>query len=289
MLELAFVLILIAALVHAAWNFLCKSSRDSLTFMWWMYSLGAIGYGITILPITGIYLATNSVLPFLISSLAEAGYVITLARGYQRGDLSLVYPISRGGAPILTAVWSALLGERLPSLGILGILVSVAGVCSLSISETDKTGVKSPTSLLGRGSTWAVACAFCISIYSVSDNIAVISTPPVIYIWWVFFGNTVLLIPFVWRSSRMADNFYQIKSSWKTISVAGIASLLSYLAVLFALRLTSVSYVVTGRALSVLFGAIFGAILLKEKFGKERVIGAALMIVGMVAIVAFGS
>ena len=152
-----------------------------------MYSLGTLGYGLVILPITGLYLAPASVLPFVVSTVAEAGYVITLTRGYGRGDLSLVYPISRGGAPILTAIFEGLLGERLPILGLLGIVVSVVGVGFLSLSEI--TPAKRGMSMLKRGSTWAIACAFFIAIYSVSDNVVVVSTPPVIYIWWVFLRN----------------------------------------------------------------------------------------------------
>jgi len=285
-LEYALALIVFAAVVHACWNFLTKSSRDSLAFMWWMYALGALGYGLVILPVTGIYLASASILPFVISAMAEAGYVVTLTRGYGRGDLSLVYPISRGGAPILTAVFAALLGERLPMLGLIGIAVTVAGVCFLSLSEgSPNKGL----SMLKRGSTWALACAVFIAIYSVSDNLVVMSTPPVIYIWWVFLGNATLTIPFVWRRTRVKGNLSEVRSNWRRIAVASAGSFVSYLAVLLALKLTSVSYVVTGRALSVLLAAVLGALLLKEKFGKERTLGAALMILGMAIIQVFGS
>jgi drug/metabolite transporter (DMT)-like permease len=278
---------LFAAFVHAGWNFLTKSSRDSLAFMWWMYSLGTLGYGLVILPMTGLYLAPASVFPFLVSAVAEAGYVVTLTRGYRRGDLSLVYPISRGGAPILTALFAALLGEHLPMLGLIGRIVSVVGVGFLSLSEASPA--KRGMSMLTRGSTWALACAVFIAVYSVSDNIVVISTPPVIYIWWVFFSITVLTTPFVWRSSRITSNLNEVRSNWKKIVVASIGSLVAYLAILLAFTLTSVSYVVTGRALSVLLAAVLGVLLLKEKFGKERTLGAALMIFGLVMIQLLGS
>jgi drug/metabolite transporter (DMT)-like permease len=289
LLDVAIELILLSTLLHAGWNLLSKSSADSLAFMWWMYFLGAIGYGLIILPTLGIYLATASVLPFLVSSIAEAGYVVTLAKGYKRGDLTLVYPLSRGAVPILTALWAALFGERLPVLGILGILLSVAGVCFLSISENRSAPVRTVSSLLSRGSTWALASAVFISVYSVSDNFAVVSTSPAVYIWWVFLGNTVFLIPFVWQPPRTERNVIEIKSSWRRILVAGAGSLISYLAVLFALKLTSVSYVVTGRALSVLFAAVLGVVLLREKFGLMRTLGAILMILGMTTIAVFGS
>lgn len=289
MLEIALELILFAALLHAGWNLLSKSSANTLAFMWWMYFLGAIGYGLILLPMSTIYLATASILPFLVSSLAEVGYLLTLAKGYERGDLSLVYPVSRGGAPILTALWAALFGEMLPTFGIIGILLSVAGVCCLSLSEANTNIRQVARFQLSRATTWALAAAFFISVYSVSDSFAVISTPPAVYIWWVFMCMAVFSAPFVWRRTRVKGNISEIKSSWKKISVAGAGSLVSYLAVLFALKLTSVSYVVTGRALSLLFAAILGVLFLKEKISPMRILGAALMILGMATIAVLGS
>ena len=289
MLEIALELILFAALLHAGWNLLSKSSANTLAFMWWMYFLGAIGYGLILLPMSTIYLATASIVPFLVSSLAEVGYLLTLAKGYERGDLSLVYPVSRGGAPILTALWAALFGEMLPTFGIIGILLSVAGVCCLSLSEANTNIRQVAKFQLSRATTWALAAAFFISVYSVSDSFAVISTPPAVYIWWVFMCMAVFSAPFVWRRTRVKGNISEIKSSWKKISVAGAGSLVSYLAVLFALKLTSVSYVVTGRALSLLFAAILGVLFLKEKISPMRILGAALMILGMATIAVLGS
>ena len=289
MLEIALELILFAALLHAGWNLLSKSSANTLAFMWWMYFLGAIGYGLILLPMSTIYLATASIVPFLVSFLAEVGYLLTLAKGYERGDLSLVYPVSRGGAPILTALWAALFGEMLPTFGIIGILLSVAGVCCLSLSEANTNIRQVARFQLSRATTWALAAAFFISVYSVSDSFAVISTPPAVYIWWVFMCMAVFSAPFVWRRTRVKGNISEIKSSWKKISVAGAGSLVSYLAVLFALKLTSVSYVVTGRALSLLFAAILGVLFLKEKISPMRILGAALMILGMATIAVLGS
>jgi drug/metabolite transporter (DMT)-like permease len=289
MLEIALELILFAALLHAGWNLLSKSSANTLAFMWWMYFLGAIGYGLILLPMSTIYLATASIVPFLVSSLAEVGYLLTLAKGYERGDLSLVYPVSRGGAPILTALWAALFGEMLPTFGIIGILLSVAGVCCLSLSEANTNIRQVARFQLSRATTWALAAAFFISVYSVSDSFAVISTPPAVYIWWVFMCMAVFSAPFVWRRTRVKGNISEIKSSWKKISVAGAGSLVSYLAVLFALKLTSVSYVVTGRALSLLFAAILGVLFLKEKISPMRILGASLMILGMATIAVLGS
>ncbi len=289
MLWFALILILTAAFLHAGWNVLAKISKDALALMWWASLVGAVGYGAWLVGNSGIYLNSASWPPFLISAAAETGYFVTLVKGYQEGDLSLVYPISRGSAPIFAAIWSALiLGERLPALGYLGIALIVGGICFVSIplgrslSSFRSIGLHS---IFRKGAvTWALASAIFISIYSVSDKVVVASTPPVVYIWWVIAGNAVLWFPIVWRRSPPRTSFVELRTNWVGIIATGIAMTAAYGAALAALALTSASYVVAGRGLSVVIGAIVGSLMLKESFGSGRIIGALLMVTGLVLI-----
>lgn len=100
MLFLALVLIITSAFLHAGWNVLAKVSKDTLAMMWWASLFGTFGYGLWLLSSSGIYINQASWIPFLISAAAETGYFVTLVRGYSKGDLSLVYPISRGFADL---------------------------------------------------------------------------------------------------------------------------------------------------------------------------------------------
>jgi drug/metabolite transporter (DMT)-like permease len=285
----ALALILAAALLHASWNVIAKVSKDMVALMWWATILATLGYGAWLLTGSGIYLDPRSVVPFLISAFAETGYFVTLVRGYSQGDLSLVYPISRGGAPIFVVVWGAmLLGEQLPWFGYLGILLMVVGVYAASL-PSNSTGTKFRratilSSFRNRAAAWALVSAIFISIYSITDKIAVSATPPVVYNWWVFLGNTILWAIPTWRKSRFATNLIELRTNWLGIIATGAMMVTAYAAALGALALTSASYVVAGRGLSVVIGALFGSLLLKESFGTSRVMGAGLMVSGLVLI-----
>jgi drug/metabolite transporter (DMT)-like permease len=131
---------------------------------------------------------------------------------------------------------------------------------------------------------WALACAVFISIFSVSDKVAVTYTPPLIYNWWVVAGNTVMWVPIVWRRSRLRTNFTELRTNLRGVLGTSVALPSAYAAALAALALTSASYVVAGRGFSVVIGALVGTLLLKESFGSSRIIGSIIMVTGLVLI-----
>jgi drug/metabolite transporter (DMT)-like permease len=289
MLLLVLAFIIASAFLHATWNVIAKVSKNIFALMWWATVIATLGYGAWLLSSSGIYLNSNSLIPFLISALAETGYFITLVRGYSQGDLSLVYPISRGSAPIFAAMWGALfLGEQLPWIGYLGVLLMVLGLYTASI-PVNSSGIKFRmpaviSAFRNRPAGWALASAVFISIFSVSDKIAVTATPPMIYNWWVFAGNSILWMIPTWGRSNFRTNFQELRSNWRSVIATSIMMVSSYGAALAALALTSASYVVAGRGLSVVIGAALGAALLKESFGVSRIMGAGLMVFGLLLI-----
>jgi drug/metabolite transporter (DMT)-like permease len=282
----AFVLIMAAAITHATWNLFAKASKNTVALMWWATVFGTFGYGAWLAVGLGFFLSPASWVPFLISAVCETGYFVTLVKGYAQGDLSLVYPISRGSAPVFAAIWSAIVfAENLPTLGYVGIGLMVVGLYVASL-PVEKQRVKSAYSaiLRNRAIGWALASGIFISIYSVSDKVAVAATNPLVYNWWVFVGNAVLWAPFVWRRFTFKPNFDELRNSWWIVIVTGVLMVAAYALALWALSLTSASYVVAGRGFSVIIGACFGSFMLKERFGKVRVIGAALMVAGLALI-----
>jgi uncharacterized membrane protein len=283
-----FALIIAAALMHATWNAIAKAARSVAALMWWATLFGVIGYGAWLLTGLGLYLNPSSWLPFTISAVCETGYFVTLVRGYSKGDLSLVYPVSRGSAPIFAAAISALLiGETLPWLGYIGIVFMVVGVFVAS-QPTGKTGIRAGYAAIATNAAlgWALASAVFIAIYSITDKLAVVATNPLVYNWWVFVGNAVLWAPFVWRKSTIKVNIEELRTNWRMAIITSALSAGAYALALAALALTSASYVVAGRGLSVIIGAWLGSSVLKEKFGTVRMIGATLMFVGL-AMMAF--
>jgi uncharacterized membrane protein len=282
----ALVLILVAAFLHAIWNVLAKVSKDTIALMWWATVFGMLGYGVLLL-LTGqaTSLDPRSWLWFVISAIAETGYFVTLVRGYSRGDLSLVYPLSRGSAPIFAAMLSAMIGERLAWFGYLGIGLMVVGiyVASLTVEPSRITlhlsAIVAP--LRNSAAIWALTSGIFIAIFSVSDKMAVIATPPLSYNWWVFAGNAILWSPFMLRRTGKGKASYDLRSNWLWICLTSTMMVGAYAAALAALTLTSASYVVAGRGLSVVIGALLGSFALKESYGSARIVGAGLMVIGL--------
>lgn len=288
----AITLILASSLLHASWNFLAKSSRDTIGYFWWSVFFGSIGYGLWLSLNGGIYLAPASYVPFAISALAEVVYFLTLIEGYSHGDLSVVYPISRGAAPLFLLLFNAVLfGERLPPLGYLGIVLLICGVYIASLVPKSREGEWTVAGLLGplhdHAARMALVSAFFIAVYSLSDKFAVNgagSTPPLIYNFWVYAGNAVTWGIFVWNRRRARSNLAELRANWIRILMGSVMTVGAYVAVLVAFTLTSASYVTAGRSVSVIFGALFGTLVLKEGFGRMRVLGALLMVSGLVLI-----
>lgn len=279
----AFVLIIAAAFMHAGWNVFAKVSKNMVALMWWAAVFGTLGYGVWLATGLGLFLSSGSWFPFLVSAVCETGYFVTLVKGYSQGDLSLVYPISRGSAPIFAAVWSAVfLGEELPWLGYVGIGLMVAGVYVAS-QPVEQSRIKLEYSSIFRNNAvgWALASAVFISIYSVSDKVAVAATNPTVYNWWVFAGNAIFWAPIVWQRFRFKTNLDELRNSWWSVITTSVLMIGAYGLALGALALTSASYVVAGRGLSVIIGASLGSFLLRERFGVARIIGATLMVAGL--------
>jgi drug/metabolite transporter (DMT)-like permease len=284
----AFVLIIGAAVMHSSWNGIAKVSKNLIALMWWGTLIGTVGYGIWLVTGPGIFLSPGSRIPFLISAACETGYFVTLVKAYSKGDLSLVYPISRGSAPIFAAVLgAAVLAESLSWVGYGGIALMVLGVYVVSLPIEQRKFKFGFSSIVGeRAVGWALASAVFIAIYSISDKIAIASTNPLVYNWWVFAGNTILWAPFVWRRFRFQANVNEIRDNWWSVISVGALMVGAYALALAALALTSASYVVAGRGLSVVIGAAIGSLLLKERFGSIRIIGATVMVAGL-ALIAF--
>jgi drug/metabolite transporter (DMT)-like permease len=281
--SLAVTLIIAAAFLHAGWNLLAKASKNTAALMWWATVFGMVGYGVWLASGPGVFLNSGSWLPFSVSALCEAGYFVALVQGYSKGDLSLVYPISRGSAPILAALLGVIvLAENLPWMGYFGVGLMVVGiyVTSRPVGPSSNGG-GNPTRPQVSAVVWALASGIFISIYSVSDKLAVAATPPLVYNWWVFAGNAVLWAPFVWRRNRFKLNIHELQDNWRNILATSVMSVGAYAAALTALSMTSASYVVAGRGLSVVIGAVFGSLLLRERFGRVRIFGAILMVVGL--------
>jgi len=288
----ALFLVLIAAVLHAFWNFLSKDARDSSAFMWWGVTVGAIWYGAWMSTQAWLGLPREVWFVFALSLAAEIVYLRAITRGYASGDLSQVYPIARGSPPLLIALFSAIfLAERLPLLGYVGIALLIVGVYLASLPSLDDLckplrALRSPQNSWGSLSPaqWALFAALCVSIYTPLDKIGVTYTAPLVYNLWVYAGIAIGFTPFVWSRSHRASTMREMQTNWQRILIGSVATVSSYLLALTGLSMTAASYVGAVRATSIVIGALMGWLLLKERFGAVRVFAAATMVVGLTLV-----
>jgi drug/metabolite transporter (DMT)-like permease len=298
MLGSSLLLLLIAAVLHAVANALIKHARSKLAFSWWMLCV----FSLVGLPIWFLLGRTEPVgwLIVLISGLLEAFYFVTLTRSYSLGDLSQVYPIARGSAPLLTLVWATLfLSERPSPGGLLGIFLVVSGLYlvnlpSLADWKRPLAGFKQPAA------RWAVVTGALISSYSTVDKVGVKYFDPLMYLYLILFVAWIALMPVRLNKDRRAALVAELQpdsaavTSWqrasRPLSVVAAAALGTgaYTLVLTALRLSPVSYVSPVREVSVVIGAWIGVKFLGESGGLLRVLAAVLVAAGIIVIAVAG-
>jgi phosphonate utilization associated putative membrane protein len=277
--------VLCGALLHAGWNALVKSSGDKPLDTALVHVMGSL---VAIPLLLWVGLPSTAGLPYIAASLViHIGYYIALAGAYQHGELGLTYPIMRGFAPLLVALGSGtLLGES-PSpaawAGVLGITLGVSLV-----------GMAHPGQALhhGKALAYAFANAGIIALYTVVDGRGVRAEvaaggSAARYVLLLFVLDGIAYPSLVWwrrsRAGRGAILAYA-RQRWPLATLGGSASIGSYAIALWAMTVAPVASVAALRETSVLFAALLGTVLLKERFGLQRALGTAVIVGGVMAL-----
>ncbi len=278
-------LVAVSAVLHVSWNVRLKTAGDPLRAGTVGTVAGLVGVipvalgawlllGRPALPIEGVVLG-------VVSGTVEATYFVLLSAAYRRGDLSVVYPIARGTAPLLAVVIGiTVFGERLGLPGWLGVAALIAGFFVL------QRPWRVLTARASRGSVdtavlFALATGVTIAIYSTLDRAGTRLIDPFVYlgvIWTVQAVTLVIWVRFVAGGDILAGGREQLRSS---IAV-GWMSMLAYLAILIALSVAPLSGVAPLRELATVFAAAWGSVRLKEAADRGEVsrrIGASVLIV----------
>jgi len=283
----ALVLVLTAAVAHAAWNALAKRARDPLVFLWSSVSLASLGLS----PLGAWALARDGWVPggavFVAATIGiHAVYFFALGRAYGTGDLSLVYPVARGlGVALVPLVAFAFLDERPSALGALGVALVVAGIAApLGMEAPEGAGVRPRREggSRGAGLGWAVLTGLTIATYSVVDKAGVARVHPLAYISLMGLGISAVLMPLVLR--RRPALAHEWRTNGPAIAVASTMNLTSYLLVLFAFRLSKAGYVVAARESSIVVSVVIGSVLMREGHVAARLAGAIVVLAGVVCV-----
>ena len=280
----ALALLFVSACLHTTWNLLLKQAGEKYIATWWATLLGSAVFLpfllITGLPVREVWLI------LLISGVVEAAYYVVLSTAYRDADFSLVYPLARGAAPALIAIWSfAFLQEKLTPGGGLGLGLIILGLLIVGGSNLFQRRRERPHL---RGVILALTLAVLISIYSTIDGFAVKHTPAFSYAVMIFFLAPMFTSPFIFQHYGWQTLKSELGSHWVRIVSIGLLIVTAYLLALAAFSIAPVSYVGAVREVSVVLGALAGWRFLGEKLGGWRLAGSLVIFCGIIVIAFLG-
>ena len=270
------VVVLLAALMHAVWNALVKSSSDRLIELTAL-NLAAGTAALVLLPFVG--LPGSESIPFLIgTTIVHVAYYVLLLLSYARGGLSLVYPVARGSSPIFVAAVSGIvLGESLGTMQWLGVGFIAVSITSLAFSG----GLRA---LSSHAVGFALATGVSIAAYTLIDGAgARVSTSASSYIVSLFVLNAfpMLVLTLLMRRGVALERF---RAQWKTAALGGVLSFMAYGLAIWAMTRGTIALVSALRETSVVLAAIIGATFLHESFGRWRVVASIGVATGIIVL-----
>jgi uncharacterized membrane protein len=284
----AFALVLTSAVMHATWNFLLKSSTHKVIFFW---AMSAVGFVVLIVPAVVIPIVDGfswTILGYALGTSAlHSVYGIALTRGYHVGDLSSVYPVSRGMGPALVPILAVvLLDESVSPEAAVGIALVVIGVYTIHIDQRFIRDWSHPLrALMAPATRAALLAGFMIACYSIWDKAGLDHGLNPFTLSVFSLGAYVLaLTPAV--SAQAGGEV--VANEWRTqgrrIVLAGLLAPGGYLLVLYALKTTQVSYIAPSREVGIVLGTALGVLLLGEGYGLSRIWGSLLVVAGVITI-----
>jgi drug/metabolite transporter (DMT)-like permease len=281
---LAIILLLTSAALHALWNLLLKQSKEKYIAMSWQViisSLLSLGVVFFIgLPPRSLWLLV------LISTVLEAIYFGILTYAYTDNDFSLVYPMARGAAPAMVAVWTAIFLREIPNPGgLAGILLIVCGLAIIGSTSLISNRSSKPQT---RGVLLAITIALVISVYTLVDGYAVKNGPTLNYGLALFLTMPILTTPLIIRHYGWNHMVETIKLQPGRLMLVGFLGVMAYMLALFAYSIAPVNYSEAIREVSVVLGAFAGWYFLGEKLGRIRIAGATVIFAGIILIAVLG-
>jgi uncharacterized membrane protein len=273
----AFALALGSAFLHALWNLILGRERDP-------EAATAIALVVSIVvfaPVAALRWDTDpGVWPYVaVTSMLQLLYFALLARAYRHAEVSVVYPIARGLAPVIVLVVGVTV------LGTATAVAQVAGVCLVGLGVLLVRGLGSGRDGRSTGAAYGVAVATCIAAYTLVDAHGVEHADPIVYLELGMIPATIGYLGFLVVAR---DGAGRVREAARPLpALAGLLSFAAYAMVLGALLLAPAASVAAVRETSVLIAALLAAPLAREQVGASRLAGAALVVLG-VALIALG-
>ncbi len=271
-----FFAVLFAALLHASWNAVIRAGGDRFQGM----LLLTVSQGFM-----GVFMALFVPLPnaemwlwLFASGVLHSGYKMFLAAAYKHGDLSRVYPIARGVAPMIVVLAGFfLLAERLAIKEYGGIALIGIGVILMArgVFSSGEARILIPL---------ALGSALCTAGYSLVDGLgARVAGNATQFTAWLFIFDALVFSAITVVSSG-ARRFIAPQKSWALGSFAGALSLATYWIAVWAMTVAPIALVTALRETSVLFAVLIGVVLMKERAELGKLVAAIVIVSGIVLI-----
>jgi drug/metabolite transporter (DMT)-like permease len=263
-----------SAVLHATWNAIAHAVRDKLvTFTLITLTYTVVG-GIAVLLVAR---PSPAAWPFIVASAVLHGvYNLLLMQAYRLGDFNQAYPLGRGTSPwVVAIVATVFIGERLGPIHLLGVVVVSAGLAILVFAGGLPTLRQVPALAAAFGTGLAIAS------YTVVDGLGVRLAHSVAgYAAWLFLlqGPMIPVLALAWRRRELVG---QLRGPWLLGLLGGLLSMLAYALVLWAQTIGSLAPIAALRETSVIMGAIIGAVVFHEGFGRTRIVATVLVVAGI--------
>ncbi len=285
-----FGLVLLSATMHVFWNTLVKTSEDKASFAF----LTTLASTLVLLPffIASRFISPGSLSPevwfwALLSGVFEGLYTVFLFTAYRKADLSVVYPLSRGIAPMVTLLlgflisWDSVGPGQAVTVGII-----FTGVLGVSFSATNGSARRD---LDIRGILFSVGTGCMIAGYHLVDRRALslgIPPNPLEYL----FLMHLFLLAFVstWVCAGLGRSmhlFTEWENNRKSVLIVGAFAPLAYLLIMVALKYGNVTGVAAGRNIGIVISTLVGALILKERVTARRTVGTVIIAMGVIGLV----
>lgn len=268
-----FLAVIGAAILHASWNALVKGGADKLV------SLSAVMLGHTPFAIVAVLVSPPlgaEALPFLAAGiLLHLGYQLFLLYSYGAGDLTQVYPIARGSAPLIVVLVSiTVLGVTLEKVELLAVFIIGIGIVSLALVRR-ADGLRN-----GRAAMFALITGCFIAGYSIVDGMGARAGGTSLgYFGWLAIGNSIALGAVI--ALRAPQTYGKLwRGGHKLFWFGGGASFIAYAIVTWAFTQAPIALVTALRETSIVFALLIGVFFLKERLDLMKVLSTMTVLIG---------
>lgn len=272
-----FLAVMASAAMHAGWNALLKGRGDPFDSM---TRISAAGGVIAWIGVWFVKFPDAVVWPYIVLSwLLHAAYRYFLIAAYRAGDLTQVYPIARGAAPLLTAAGTAfIIGETLSPTGYCGIAALATGVFLMSMKGSRDGGFEL------HAVAYALATSATICGYSIVDGYGSrLNGSAPSFIMWEMAGNSVIMAATA-LAVRGPCVYATLRTEWPAAAGAAVMSVCAYVIVAWAMTRAPIALVAALRETGVLFAALIGLVFLGERITRWRWLAAAVIVSGVVML-----